>query len=164
VPLAIEELDARRHDRADFDSGVEALNHYLKTLAAQHRAKGFASTFVLIDTDRPKHILGYYSLSAASLSFEEREPVKNRKGPPPAPIATVQIGRLAAAANLRGKRLGELLLQNAIKRILAARATLGVYAVVVESNEDTAEAFYRRYGFRLCDRARHQLYLPLGSP
>ena len=49
-----------------------------------------------------------------------------------------------------------------MKRTLAARHTLGVYAVVVEAKDAAAEAFYRKYGFRLCNAETRQLYLPLG--
>lgn len=161
MALIIEELDARRHDRAGFDCGVEALNRYLKTLAGQHRVKGFATTFVLVHSEQPRQLLGYYSLSAAQLAFEQLEP-EERKGLPNYPIPAVRIGRLATAVNARGQRLGELLLQNAVKRILMARETLGVYAVVVDAKDEAAEAFYRKYGFRRCDPARRQLYLALG--
>jgi predicted GNAT family N-acyltransferase len=161
VALAIEELDPKRHDRAGFDCGVEPLNRYLRTLATQHRAKGIATSFVLLDTSAPATILGYYSLSAASLAFE-RLTDADRTGLPGYPIPAVRIGRLATSAAHRGQRLGELLLQNAIKRTLAARHTLGVYAVLVEAKDATAEAFYRRYGFRPCDEPTRQLYLPLG--
>lgn len=161
MAFAIEELDPQRHDRAGFDCSVEPLNRYLRSLAAQHRTKGIATTFVLVDTDRPATILGYYSLSAAALAFE-RLTDADRRGLPAYPIPAVRIGRLAASQAHRGQRLGELLLQNAIKRILAARHTLGVYAVLIEAKNDDAEAFYRKYGFRLCDAHTRQLYLPLG--
>jgi hypothetical protein len=46
---------------------------------------------------------------------------------------------------------------------LLSRSTLGVYAVVVEAKDASAEAFYRKYGFRLCDVEARQLYLPLGT-
>ena len=160
--FVVDELDPKRHDRADFDCGVEALNRYLKTLAVQHRTKGIATSFVLVDTDQPERILGYSSLSAASLAFE-RLADGDRKGLPVYPIPAVRIGRLAGSAASRGKGIGELLLQNAIKRILAARNTLGVRAVVVEAKDASAEAFYRKYGFRLCDPQARQLYLPLGE-
>jgi predicted GNAT family N-acyltransferase len=162
LAIAVEELDSKRHDRAGFDCGVEILNRYLKTLATQHRAKGIATTFVLIDSDEPARILGYYSLSAATLSFEKLTDA-DRKGLPAYPIPAVRIGRLASAASARGRGLGELLLQNAVKRILEARSTLGVFAVVVEAKDASAEAFYRKYGFRLCDAQSRQLYLPLGT-
>ena len=161
VTFSIEALDPKRHDRAGFDCGVEPLNRYLRTLAVQHRAKGIATTFVLVDSDEPTTILGYYSLSAASLVFE-RLTEADRKGLPAYPIPAVRIGRLAASAAHRAQRLGELLLANAITRTLLARHTLGVYAVVVEAKDGNAEAFYRKYGFRPCDVATRQLYLPLG--
>ena len=161
MALAIEELDPRRHDRAGFDSGVEPLNRYLRTLAAQHRTKGIATTFVLIDGAAPELILGYYSLSAASLAFD-RLIDADRSRLPAYPIPAVRIGRLAVSAAHQGQHLGELLLQNAIKRTLSARHTLGVYAVLVEAKDTAAERFYRKYGFRLCDEHTRQLYLPLG--
>jgi predicted GNAT family N-acyltransferase len=162
VTFTVEELQAKRHDRAGFDCGVALLNRYLKALAGQHRIKGIATTFVLVDSDRPTQILGYYSLSAASLAFE-RLTDADRKGLPAYPIPAVRIGRLATSISVRQQGLGELLLQNAIKRILQTRNTLGIYAVVVEAKDTAAEAFYRKYGFRLCDPESKQLYLPLGA-
>jgi predicted GNAT family N-acyltransferase len=162
VTFAVEELEAKRHDRTGFDCGVEPLNRYLKTLAGQHRAKGIATTFVLVDTEQPSRVLGYYSLSAASLAFD-RLTEADRKGLPAYPVPAVRIGRLATSVSVRGQRLGELLLQNAIKRILQTRNSLGVHAVVVEAKDSTAEGFYRKLGFRLCDPKSRQLYLPLGA-
>jgi predicted GNAT family N-acyltransferase len=162
VTLAIQELDARRHDRTGFDCGIDLLNRYLKNLATQHRAKGVATTFVLVDVERPAQILGYYALSAATIELE-RLTDADRKGLPDYPIPAVRIGRLAGSVSVRGQGVGELLLQNAIKRVLQARSTLGVYAVVVEAKDAKAEAFYRKYGFRLCDSQSRQLYLPLGA-
>ncbi|MGC2031140.1 MAG: GNAT family N-acetyltransferase [Steroidobacteraceae bacterium] len=161
MTLAVQELDTKHHDRAGFDCGVEALNKYLKHLAAQHRTKGIATTFVVVHSEEPAKILGYYSLSAAALLFDQLLDA-DRKGLPTYPIPAVRIGRLAAAVSARGRGIGELLLQNAIKRVLLSRSTLGVYAVVVEAKDASAEAFYRKYGFRLCDVGARQLYLPLG--
>lgn len=162
LTFAVEELDPKRHDRTGFDCGVEGLNRYLKNLATQHRAKGLATTFVLTDPNEPARILGYYTLSAATLSFEILTDA-DRKALPAYPIPAVRIGRLASGASVQGRGLGEMLLQNAIKRILMARSTLGVFAVIVEAKDASTEAFCRKYGFRLCDAQSRQLYLPLGT-
>lgn len=161
MALTIAELDPKRHDRAGFNCGVEPLNRHLSTLAAQHRAKGITTSFVLVDISASATILGYYSLSAASLAFE-RLTDADRIGLPSYPIPAVRIGRLAASAAHRSQRPGELLLQNAIKRTLAARHTLGVYAMLVEAKDAAAENFYRKYGFRRFDESTRQLCLPLG--
>ncbi len=162
MTFAVEELDTKRHDRTAFDCGDEPLKRYLKALAGQHRVKGIATTFVLIDSERPSRILGYYSLSAASLAFA-RLTEADRKGLPAYPVPAVRIGRLATSLSVRRQGLGELLLQNVIKRVLHARNTLGVHAVLVEAKDTAAEGFYRKYGFRLCDPKSRQLYLPLGA-
>jgi predicted GNAT family N-acyltransferase len=162
VLFAVEELEAKRHDRTGFDCGEEPLNRYLKTLAGQHRVKGIATTFVRVDSERSSRILGYYSLSAASLDFERLTEV-DRKGLPAYPVLAVRIGRLATSVTVRGQGLGKLLLQNAIKRVLQARSTLGVHAVLVKAKNSAVEGFYRKYGFRLCDPMSRQEYLPLGA-
>jgi ribosomal protein S18 acetylase RimI-like enzyme len=72
------------------------------------------------------------------------------------------MGRLAVALTARNRRFGELLLQNAVKRLLAAQETLGVYALVVDAKDDTAAGFYRKYGFRHTAPGGLELYLPLG--
>ena len=76
----------------------------------------------------------------------------------------MRIGRLATSLSVRRQGLGELLLQNAIKRVLQARTTLGVHAVLVEAKNSAAEGFYHKYGFRLCDSKKSDsLILPLGA-
>ena len=117
---------------------------------------------MLVDSERPSWILGYYSLSATSLAFE-RLTETDRKGLPAYPVPAVRIGRLATSVSARGQALGELLLQNELKRIPQARNTLGIHAVIVEAKDPAAEGFYRKYGFRLCNLQSRQLYLPLGA-
>jgi predicted GNAT family N-acyltransferase len=78
-------------------------------------------------------------------------------------LVTGTVDLRISSRAVRKQGLGELLRQNAIKRILRTRNTLGIYAVVVEAKDAAAEAFYRKYGFRLCDLESKQLYLPLGA-
>lgn len=161
MALAIAELDPGVHERKGFDCGVEPLNRYLQALAVQHRRKGISTSFVLVDDTAPRSILGYYTVSAASLAFEALAEA-DRQHLPAYPVPAARIGRLAVAVTARGHRYGELLLQNAIKRALSARQTLGVYAVIVEAKTEEAVAFYCKYGFRLCNVEDRKLYLPLG--
>ena len=162
MSLTIAGLDPRVHECKGFDCGVEPLNRYLHALAVQHGCKGISTTFVLVDDVEPRIVLGYYTLSAASLLFEALSDADRRRLPA-YPVPAARIGRLAVALPARGRRYGELLLQNAIKRILSARHILGVYAVVVEAKTEDAVAFYRRYGFRPCNFEDRKLYLPLGA-
>ena len=69
-------LDPELHDRKAFTSGVAELDDYLQRFAVQQSKKGIAVVRVLIDTNMPANILGYYSLSAAQIDvglIAERE-------------------------------------------------------------------------------------------
>ena len=73
-------------------------------------------------------------------------------------LAATRFGR--GLRTRRSKRIGELLLQNAINRTFAARHTLGIDAVLAEARDAAAEAFYRMYGSRRCDKHTRRLYHP----
>ena len=62
-------------DTKNFDCGIESLNLWLKKHAIQARAVGSARTFVVSDTEQQR-VIGYYALTAASISHEERLPAQ----------------------------------------------------------------------------------------
>jgi hypothetical protein len=64
----IEILNAE-HPRADFKSGTQALDRYLKEQASQDLRRYLATPFILYDLDREK-IAGYYTLAASSIRLE----------------------------------------------------------------------------------------------
>lgn len=160
--LAIEKLDAARHNRGGFHCGVPELDRFFKELASQHQRKHFSTTYVLIDGDNPQAILGYYSVSFGSLSLTGLSAAEQKRLPKH-PVPAARIGRLAVDQGERGKGYGELLLQNAIKRCLAVRDEIACYALVVDAKDEIAARFYEKYGFSVCTDAGQQWYLPLGA-
>jgi ribosomal protein S18 acetylase RimI-like enzyme len=160
--LRIEKFDSARHDRAGFQSGVPELDRFLKELAGQHQRRNFATTYVLVSVDAPRVILGYYSLSSGSLRLIDLTEGE-RRSLPRHPVPAVRMGRLAVAEAHRGKRHGELLLQNAVKRCLKARDEIACYALVVDAMDESAARFYEKYGCRPCTDQELQWYLPVGK-
>ena len=65
-------LDPAVHDREGFECGVQVLDDYVRRFAEQHRRRGISSVFVLADSARPEHILGYYTLSAAEIEARKQ--------------------------------------------------------------------------------------------
>ncbi len=146
---------SKRHKRENFDCGEESLNEFLKKYARQNSEKGFGRTFVAVLPNETE-ILGFYTLSSGSVSFEIVPETVPRY-----PIPTVHLGRLAADVKMRGQGLGELLLINALERTVLAAAELGIYAVELYALNETAKKFYLKYGFvQLADDEKH-LYLPI---
>lgn len=160
--LAIEKFDPSRHDRSNFNSGVPELDRFLKELAHQHQRKHFSTSYVLVDADAPRNIFGYYSVSFGSLKLSDLN-AQERKRLPKHPVPAARLGRLAVDEAQRGKGYGALLLQNAVKRCLAAREQVACYALVVDAKNDTAARFYEKYGFSACSESEAQWYLPLGK-
>lgn len=149
------ELLGKQHQKENFDCGEESLNQFLKKYARQNQEKGFGRTFVAILPNK-KEVLGYYTLSAGSITFEII-PEKL----PRYPIPTAHLGRLATDLTMRGQGLGELLLIDALERTVLVAEKVGIYAVELFALTENAKKFYLKYGFiALKDDDKH-LYLPI---
>ena len=61
------ELLSRGHDRQGFRCGERDLDDYLKRTARQHNDKGISRTFVLVDSEEPSDILGFFTLASCEV-------------------------------------------------------------------------------------------------
>lgn len=156
--LIIEPL-GRHHDRESFACGVAVLDDYLRRRASQDARRRVARVFVAVG-DAPGEIAGYYTLSAASFE-KDVLPASLAKRLPHYPVPAVVIGRLAVSRAFQGRGLGEMLLLDAIRRVVRASAVIAAYAVVVDAKNDPTRAFYERYGFRAFPSTPLRLFLPL---
>ena len=155
-------LDSRRHDRQAFTSGIRELDEYLQRFAVQQSKKGINVVRVLVDTDTPRTILGYYSLSAAqvdAVQWDERTQQKL----PRYPVPCFRLGRLAVHTAHHGRGLGRVLIGCVVERCLEARKHVAAYALVVDAKGESAKAFYEHYGFTPCRDNPMTLYLSLGA-
>jgi len=154
-------LEAVLHDRAGFSCGVPELDDYLHRLALQHTRKGVNSVHVLVDSERPGAILGYYSLSAAQVDVTQLSD-QDRKKLPRYPVPCFRLGRLACCVDRRGTGLGKVLIGCALDRCLRARQQVAAFALLVDAKNAQAKRFYEHYGFTACADSPMSLYLPLG--
>lgn len=160
MALVVSSLDKAVHDRAAFDCGEPLLNDFLRTKAAKHQTQRVSRSFVLTDDAEPERILGYYSLSNSQIAREHlRE--EEAKSLPRHPIPAVMLARLAVDKTQQGKRYGEWLLMDAIKRCALVGQQSGVYALLVEAKNEVAKRFYERFGFAAIVGHPLTLYLPL---
>ena len=157
--LVIEPLGPQ-HDRAAFSCGEPALDAYLQRQASQDMRRRVAQVFIAVVGEPTGRIAGHYSLSAASFQRDELPPAAAKR-PPHYPVPAAMLGRLAVDRRQQGRGLGEMLLLDAIRRVLRASATMAVHAVVVDAKNMRAQAFHERYGFRVFAGRPHRLFLPL---
>lgn len=160
MALIVGSLDKAVHDRAAFDCGEPPLNEFLQTKAAKHQAQRVSRTFVLTDDVAPRRILGYYSLSNSQIAREQLTEAE-AKTLPRHPVPAVMLARLAVDQEQQGKRYGQWLLMDAIKRCALVGQQSGVYALLVDAKNETAKRFYERFGFAAIGGHPMTLYLPL---
>ena len=144
------------HVKDGFDCGINELNQYLFRQAGQDVRKNYATLFVAVENATNK-VIGYYTLSNASLNLDA-VPLASRKKLPKYPeIPAIRLGRLAVDITAQGQGIGVQLLADA-----AVRSVLNVSAWVfmtVDAKDDKACAFYKKLGFQaLLDDERH-LYI-----
>lgn len=157
----VEPFEKSRHDRHGFDCGVPALNDWLATKVSQYEKKDLARTYVLVERGQ-NQVRGYYALSTHTVVYEAL-PADQAKGLPHIDLPVLLIGRLAIDVSIRGQRLGEYLLTDALRRAEYLSRRIGIRAVEVDAINDAAHAFYARYGFvSLKDDPRH-LLLPMSA-
>ena len=127
-----EEPIGKRHDRGAFDCGETALNEFLQRYARKSHEMGGAKTFLAIDDAGRKTILGYYSLSPASIAYA-RTPELVRRGLARHDVPTFRLARLAVDLKVRAQGLGGQLLPSAGKRCLLASAAMGGVAMLIDA-------------------------------
>jgi ribosomal protein S18 acetylase RimI-like enzyme len=159
--LIIEPLN-RNHNRAAFNCGIDSLDRYLKHQANQDMKRRISRVFITHGPQDKTRVLGYYTLSTLSIELSVL-PNKIARKLPRHPIPAALIGRLAVDISTHGKGIGKILLSNAIKRTLAVRDDIAIYAMVVNAINDEAESFYKRYGFSRLAHSGSRLFLPLKS-
>jgi ribosomal protein S18 acetylase RimI-like enzyme len=108
--------------------------------------------------------VGFYSLSAFKLDLDDLPEEIARKLPRyDDGVPAALIGRLARDARMRGKGLGDLLVADAVRRILGAAQALAVLAIVVDAKDERAATFYEGLGFRRFPLRPNRLFLLASS-
>ena len=155
-----EEPIHKKHDREAFDCGEEALNEFLRRYARKSHELGGAKTFLAIDDADDKTILGFYSLSPASVTYA-RTPETVRRGLARHDVPGFRLARLAVDRRFQGRGLGGQLLLAAGRRCLAASAEVGGVVLVIDAKNERAAGWYSSYGAVPLLDAPLSLLLPL---
>ncbi len=145
LPAWHEEPIEKRHDRAGFDCGDSDLNHFLQRHARKGHEKGGAKTFLAIDDADQNKILGFYSLSPASIAYE-RTPQIVKRGLARHEVPVFRLGRLAVDISVQGQGLGGQLLLAAGRRCLYVSAEAGGVALLIDAKNERVAKWYGSYG------------------
>jgi GNAT superfamily N-acetyltransferase len=157
-----EEPISKKHDREAFDCGDEALNDFLRRYARKSHERGGAKTFLAIDDASSKSILGFYSLSPASVDYA-RTPEIVRHGLARHGVPGFRLARLAVDRRWQGRGIGGQLLLASGRRCLLAAAEVGGVVLVIDAKNERVAAWYASFGAVPLLDAPLTLLLPLAT-
>jgi len=155
-----EEPIGRRHNREEFDCGEAALNEFLRRYARKSHELGGAKTFLAVEDADTNAILGFYSLSPASIEYA-RTPEIIRRGLARYDVPAFRLARLAVDRRVQGLGLGGQLLLAAGRRCLLVSAEVGGVAMLLDAKDERVAAWYAGYGAVPVLDAPLSLLLPL---
>jgi GNAT superfamily N-acetyltransferase len=155
-----EEAIGKQHDRASFDCGEDALNEFLRQHARKNHEMGGSKTFVAVAESDRKTVLGFYSLSPASIAYA-RTPDTVRRGLARYEVPAFRLARLAVDRKIQGQGLGGQLLLAAGERCIRAAAEVGGVALLIDAKNERAANWYKSYGAMPLLDAPLSLVLPL---
>lgn len=129
------------------------LQNFLRNEALRWERGGFARTYLLkrapTESDELPAILGYYTISMARVTVTDLPRAVCADQPTPIALPAALLGRLArdtrAPADLK---IGELLVADALRRVLQVEAVIGCSFVVLDAmNERLVNYYQNTFGF-----------------
>ena len=141
--LRIEQFDAARHDRADFDCGVARLNNYLKLSARKQQKDDMTRVYVVMEEGSTR-ILGYHAINLGMMNADElkRRP---RGAPDHGEIPVLFLGQVAVDKAAQGRGLGGILMHHVFEKACRVSDMAGCHAIILDVIPDGGEeAFARR--------------------
>lgn len=115
-----------------------------------------------VSAEEPARILGYYTLSPASLEYA-CTPAVIRKNLARYDVPVFRLGRLAVALALQGRGLGGALLFRAAERCLLVAQEVGGVGVLIDGKHDRAADWYASLGAVPLPEAKLSLLMPFAT-
>ncbi|GIH46402.1 Acetyltransferase (GNAT) family protein [Microbispora rosea] len=133
----------RKGDDLDgFDCGSPAQSEWLTRHALQAHASGGCRVYVVRDMGCGK-VVGYYAFAAGSVTPGEA-PARLLKGAGRHAQPVVILARLGVERAEQGIGLGRALVADALRRVARVADQIGVRALLIHCESETARAFYLR--------------------
>lgn len=157
-PFRIELLG--QQDRRSFDCGAEAINEYFRTRVSWDVRRRVSLCYVAIE-EATNRVAGFYTLAASGVALGDLPEAITKRLPRYPTVPAIRIGRLAIDRDFQGRKLGGVLLFDAIRR--TCKSGMAAFAVVVDAKDDAAIAFYEHHGFQRIAQMKRTLFLPIGD-
>jgi GNAT superfamily N-acetyltransferase len=129
---------------AGFDCGSAAQSEWLVRHALQAQQSGTSRVYVVSEeTEEAHRVAGYYALAAGSAA-PATAPQRLAQGAGRYHQPVVILTRLGVDPSCQGLGLGKALAVDALRRVATASEVIGVRALLIHCQNNTARDFYLR--------------------
>lgn len=140
----------------NFSCGQKDLDLFLKKHAYTNDKNGYGKTYLLCNSN---NVLGFFTLSAAQISFDEF-PLNAKI--PKYPLPAIRIARLGVNILFQHKGYGKMLLKEAFLKILEIKDRVGIKLIIVDAKDESI-SFYQKFGFDFLLTKSNTMYLLLDT-
>ncbi|UGT53168.1 GNAT family N-acetyltransferase [Nocardia asteroides] len=133
------------HKLSEFDCGKPVLDEWLQRMALQAEQRWTSRTYVWITEDDPT-VRAYYAIAPTQVE-RDVDGLSQKLSSGLKVVPAFLLAKFALDRSLHGQGLGEQLLVDAVSKILGAAQTTGGRLIVVDAIDESAAAFYSRFGF-----------------
>jgi GNAT superfamily N-acetyltransferase len=135
---------ARTHVVAGFDCGSSAQSEWLVRHALQAHLSGTSRVYVVSgEAEEGQRVVGYYAVTAGSVA-PATDPQRLAQGAGRYHQPVVILTRLGVDLPRQGTGSGKALVVDALRRAAPASEVIGVRALLIHCENDTARDFYLR--------------------
>lgn len=148
-------LDAS-DDSSAFDCGVPRLNHWLTRSALAGPLMRQSATFVITEGAR---VSGYYTLTAEQVA--QVHVPDDGTAPSVSQMKVMILLRLAVDRKHQRQGMARTLVKDGLRRFAESADATGVNVLLVDAQDDAAQALYRGCGFTPVPTSPYLLYVAL---
>lgn len=145
LPAWHEEPVSKGHDRGGFDCGDADMNLFLARYARQSHEQNATKTYCAIETARPEHVLGFYSIAPSAVAHAA-VPARMTRGLARHEVPGFLLARIATDLSVAGQGLGGQLLAAAARRCLRLVAEGGGIVMIIDAKNEKAALWYESFG------------------
>ena len=139
----VEPLGAQ-HNRAAFRCTDHQITNYFRRHALANMQSHIANAWVIRDRETD-FIVGFYTLSTASIAFDSVPPELTARLPR-YPIPVVLLGRMGVDRRYERKGFGKRLVIDALLRV-SRQGVMAVFGMVVDPKAGVRDFYIKNFGF-----------------
>ncbi|MFF2085086.1 GNAT family N-acetyltransferase [Nocardia sp. NPDC058176] len=149
------------HKLSEFDCGKPVLNEWLQRMALPAEQRWTSRTYVWVTADDPT-VRAYYAIAPTQLE-RDVDGLSQSLSSGLKIVPAFLLAKFAVDRRLHRQGLGEQLLVDAVTKIMGAAQTTGGRLIVVDAIDESAAAFYARFGFTRVRNTESRLVMKMAT-